>query len=171
MRNNPDSDSAQVPRSPSTLLTVHQDPVSSSLPSCFELVPTACIQMCCLQPTFQQLSKPGETLRRDPAHSSSTVAWVRLLCAVACFAMDSQQHQGTPLNLLPTLAPGWAPGAIRICVGIRQGMVQINNCNLLCTAWMADTSKTWTTKLKGITMYFLKLSTATLYWISPADFT
>lgn len=42
----------------------------------------------------------------------SAVAWVRFLCAVACFAMGSQQHQGTPLNLLPTPGHQQSSGSV-----------------------------------------------------------
>lgn len=54
-----------------------------------------------------------------------------------------------------TLSSGWAPGILRMCVGLHQGMVQINNCNLLCTAWMGDTSKLWTMKLIRYNYVFL----------------
>lgn len=154
----PDFDLAQVPSAPSTLLTVRQDPVSSSLPSCFELVPTACIQMYCLQPTFQQLSQPGKTLRRDAAHSfwHCCMSHVPVCWGLFChgFSAGSGHSVKSPPN---TFSSGWAPGIIRMCVGLHQGMVQTNNCNLLCTARMGDSSKTWTTKLIRDNYVFLKI--------------
>lgn len=154
MRNYPDFDSAQVPSAPSTLLAVRQDPVSSSLPWCFELAPTACIQMHCLQPTFPQLSKPGETLSRDTAHPSQhcCMSQVPVCCCLLCHGLSA-----APGHSIKSPPNTWAPAIVRICVGLQQGVVQINNCDLLCTAWMGDTAKIWTMKLIRGNYGFLKI--------------
>lgn len=76
----------QVPNAPSTILIVCQDPVSSSLLSCFELAPTICIQMCYLQLMFQQLSKTVKALRRGTARSFQHCYTIqlRVCCSLFC---------------------------------------------------------------------------------------
>lgn len=136
-----DFDSTQVPRAPSTILIVCQDPVSSSLPSCFELAPTICMQMSYLQLTFQQLSKTVKTLRRGAARSFQHCCTTRVpvCCSVLCHGFTASPGHITksPHN---TVSPGCALETTMMCVRLHWRMVQINDCELLCTVWMEDTT-------------------------------
>lgn len=148
MRNYTDFDSAQVPNAPSTILIVCQDPVSSSLPSCFELAPTICIQMYNLQLTFQQLSKTVKTLRRDAAQSFQHCCMTRV---PSCRSLFCHGFAASPGHIIKsphnTISPGCGLEITMMCAWLHWGAIQINNCELLCTAWVEDTTDLQTIKL------------------------
>lgn len=81
---------------------------------------------------------------------------IPVCCCLFCHGFSAAPGHSikSPPN---TASSGWATGIIRICVHLHQGMVQINNCNLLCTAWMGDTFKLWTMKLTRDNYVFLKI--------------
>lgn len=75
--------------------------------------------------------------------SSSTTAWLRFLCTILChaFAVSPEQIIKLPHN---TAFPMCALEIIIMAIGLHWGMVQINNRELLCSAWVDDTTDTWT---------------------------